>query len=445
MDRLPPHHLEAEQSVLGSLLLDPHAYDRIGEFLSPDDFYREAHREIYDAVVSLNDRGVPVDLITLTDELGRRDRLDAVGGAAYLTLLANAVPTPIHIEHYAHIVERDSIRRKLMQAAVEISNLATHGDSNVDDMLDRAEQLLFAISQRRTASDFTRIGSLLHTYLDQVTMAHEHHSEVTGIASGFIDLDRLTSGFQPSDFIIIGARPSMGKTAFAVSLAHATAIRHGTTVGIFALEMSALQIVQRFVSIEAQVDQQRLRTGFLDEMEWNRVIQAMSSLSSAPIYIDDTPGITVLEMRAKARRLASVAPLGLLVIDYLQLVRGIARNEGNRVQEISEISRSLKGLARELNVPIIALAQLSRGVESRQDHRPMLSDLRESGSLEQDADIVMFIYRDEVYNPSSDRKGIADIIIAKHRNGPVGQISLRWMDQTARFADLATYQRFGDE
>ncbi|MCL4541992.1 MAG: replicative DNA helicase [Chloroflexi bacterium] len=445
MDRLPPHHLEAEQSVLGSLLLDPQAYDRVGEFLRPDDFYREAHREIYDAVVSLNDRGVPVDLITLADELGRRDRLDAVGDVAYLTLLANAVPTPIHIEHYARIVERDSIRRKLIQAAVEISNLATDGDSNVDGMLDRAEQLLFAISQRRTASDFMRIGSLLHTYLDQVTMAHEHHSEVTGVASGFIDLDRLTSGFQPSDFIIIGARPSMGKTAFAVSLAHATAIRHGTTVGIFALEMSALQIVQRFVSIEAQVDQQRLRTGFLDEMEWNRVIQAMSGLSSAPIYIDDTPGITVLEMRAKARRLASVAPLGLLVIDYLQLVQGNVRNEGNRVQEISEISRSLKGLARELNVPIIALAQLSRGVESRQDHRPMLSDLRESGSLEQDADIVMFIYRDEIYNPSSDRKGIADIIIAKHRNGPVGQISLRWMDQTARFADLATYQRFGDE
>ncbi|MCL4545674.1 MAG: replicative DNA helicase [Chloroflexi bacterium] len=444
MDRLPPHSLEAEHSTLGSLLLDPQAFTQIAEFLHADDFYREAHREIFDAIVSLNDQQTPADLITLTDELNRRNRLAAVGGPAYLSSLVNAVPTSIHVEHYARIVERDATLRRLISATASIAELAYNPEGELDQILDRAEQILFAVSQRRLSGDFVRIGSLLHDYLDHIERVHEHHSEVTGVPTGFIDLDRLTGGLQPSDFIIVGARPSMGKTAFAVSLAHATAMRHGTTTGIFTLEMSAQQVVQRFVSIESNVDQQRLRTGFLDEHEWNRVIQAMSSLSSAPIYIDDSPGISTMEIRAKTRRLATVAPLGLLIVDYLQLMQGRIRGDGNRVQEISEISRSLKGLARELSVPIVALAQLSRGVETRQDHRPMLSDLRESGSLEQDADIVMFIYRDEVYNPSSDRKGIADIIIAKHRNGPTGQISLNWMEQTARFADLATYHQLSE-
>jgi replicative DNA helicase len=441
LDRQPPHNIEAEQSTLGSLIIDPEAYIRVAEFLRADDFYREAHRSIYAAIADLNERHEPADLITLCDELERRGVLAEVGGISYVTTLVNLVPTSTHVEHYGHIIERTATMRRLIAAAGQIATLGYEDNEDTEATLDRAEQILFAISQRRLAGDFLPLRTLLHDYLDRIDYVHQHRGEVAGVPTGFTDLDRLTGGLQPSDLIIIGARPSMGKTALCVSLAHASAMKHGTVVGMFALEMSAEQIVQRFMSIEAAVDQQRLRTGYIDDQEWDRIIAAAGALSEAPIYIDDTPGITTMEVRAKARRLAAQVPLGLIVIDYLQLMQGRGRGDGNRVQEISEISRSLKGLARELDVPVVALAQLSRGVESRQDHHPMLSDLRESGSIEQDADIVMFIYRDEVYNPSTDRHGIADIIIAKHRNGPVGQVSLRWLEQTARFVDLELYHQ----
>ena len=440
LDRQPPHNIEAEQSTLGSLIIDPEAYIRVAEFLKPDDFYREGHRAIFAAISDLNERRQPADLITLCDELARRGVLDEVGGPSYVTTLVNLVPTSAHVEHYGHIVERTATLRRLIAAAGQIAQLAYQDNDDLEATLDRAEQTLFAVSQRRLAGDFLSLRALLHDYLDRIDYVHQHRGDVAGVPTGFVDLDRLTGGLQPSDLVIVGARPSMGKTALCVSLAHATAMKHGTTVGFFALEMSSEQIVQRFMAIESGVDQQKLRTGYIDESEWERIIAAAGALSEAPIYIDDTPGISTMEVRAKARRLAAQAPLGLLVIDYLQLMQGRSR-DGNRVQEISEISRSLKALARELDVPIVALAQLSRGVESRQDHRPMLSDLRESGSIEQDADIVMFIYRDEVYNASTDRQGIADIIVAKHRNGPVGQVSLRWLEQTARFVDLELYRR----
>jgi replicative DNA helicase len=674
LDRQPPHNIEAEQSTLGSLIIDPEAYIRVAEFLKADDFYREAHRSIYAAIADLNERHEPADLITLCDELERRGVLAEVGGPSYVTTLVNLVPTSTHVEHYGHIIERTATMRRLIAAAGQIATLGYEDNEDTEATLDRAEQILFAISQRRLAGDFLPLRTLLHDYLDRIDYVHQHRGEVAGVPTGFADLDRLTGGLQPSDLIIIGARPSMGKTALCVSLAHASAMKHGTVVGMFALEMSAEQIVQRFMSIEAAVDQQRLRTGYIDDQEWDRIIAAAGALSEAPIYVDDTPGITTMEVRAKARRLAAQVPLGLIIIDYLQLMQGRGRGDGNRVQEISEISRSLKGLARELDVPVIALAQLSRGVESRQDHHPMLSDLRESGclpgdslvflpdtgtyqridklvgssgfnvlalnteswrfekrpvlrafstgrkpvfrlqtrlgrsiratanhqflvasgwrrldrlalgapiavgeltesrsdvptahpprhdvvgeiaesrvmakdqemnllakttkplrgyphqqhrpngstlaapeglgyppqwvafsrgihppeapaagdfanvarpfivgwcwdeitsieaageeevydltvdglhnfvadnvvvhnSIEQDADIVMFIYRDEVYNPSTDRHGIADIIVAKHRNGPVGQVSLRWLEQTARFVDLELYHQ----
>ena len=867
VDRQPPHNIEAEQSTLGSLIIDPEAYIRVAEFLKADDFYREAHRSIYTAISELNERHEPADLITLCDELERRGILSEVGGPSYVTTLVNLVPTSVHVEHYGHIIERTATMRRLIAAAGQIATLGYEDDDDTDATLDRAEQILFAISQRRLAGDFLPLRTLLHDYLDRIDYVHQHRGQVAGVPTGFVDLDRLTGGLQPSDLIIVGARPSMGKclsarmlvddpstgerlsieewvqrrirlvygvseqgtlrptpvsewidsgikpcfrvttrtgrsvevtghhpfrtvrgweplhilgvgdriavptalpafgeddswplslvrllayfiaeggltttcpkftntdptivedfrqiisdhfptcsirqdrityvvfqsradyrrpnplvnaimplnpvtswltrlglmgklskdksfpkcvwqwsrqhlaeflrvllscdgtiyplagrpriefcvaseplagdvhhallrfgviakkyrtkygawrveitapdavkryqhkigwigekaqrfsefaaviplrlsnvgqaprdtwrlvqaarvsqglsmveiarragetvrigknagynphmrrgiprprlrryadvlnddqlhaissadiywdeivsidaigeqqvydltvpdgenfvaedifvhnTALCVSLAHASAMKHGTVVGMFALEMSAEQIVQRFMSIEAAVDQQRLRTGYIEDQEWERIIAAAGALSEAPIYIDDTPGITTMEVRAKARRLAAQVPLGLIIIDYLQLMQGRGRGDGNRVQEISEISRSLKGLARELDVPVVALAQLSRGVESRQDHHPMLSDLRESGSIEQDADIVMFIYRDEVYNPSTDRHGIADIIVAKHRNGPVGQVSLRWLEQTARFVDLELYHQ----
>ncbi len=440
LDRQPPHNIDAEQSTLGSLVITPEVYVQIAEFLKPDDFYREAHRVIYAAIGGLNERREPADLVTLSDELQRQGSLEAVGGLAYLTTLVNLVPTAAHIEHYARIVERAATLRRLIGAAGQINGLAYEEGEELEVILDKAEQTLFAVTQRRASADFVPLRALLHAYLDRIDYLHEHKGQVAGVPTGFVDLDRLTGGLQPSDLVIVGARPSMGKTAFAVSLAHASALRHGTVVGIFALEMSAEQLVQRFVAIESGVDQQRLRTGFINEREWDRIIQASGALADAPIFIDDTAGLSIMEARAKARRLAAMHPLGLIVVDYLQLMQGRAGREGNRVQEISDISRSLKGLARELKVPVVALAQLSRGVETRQDHRPMLSDLRESGSIEQDADIVMFIYRDEVYNTNTDRKGIADILIAKHRNGPTGHVSLRWLEQTARFVDLELHR-----
>ena len=439
VDRTLPANVEAERAVLGALLIDPEAIGEIAAFLKPEDFYRERHRAIYAARFDLYERREPGDFVTLVDALRRRGQLDAVGGASYLTELVNDVPTAVHVEHYARIVEHCALMRRLINAAGKIAGVGYENPPDVDRALDQAEQYLFDVSQRRVSQDFTSLREALRAYFDTIEYLHQHKGEVVGVPSGFHDLDQLTGGLHASDLIIIAGRPGVGKTGFALSIVRNVAARFQAPAAIFSLEMSTEQLVQRLLCMEASVDSQRIRTGFIDEFEWRRISEAFGVLSDAPIYIDDSAGITTNELRMKARRLKSESDLKLIVVDYLQLMQG--RGLENRVQEVSEISRSLKGLARELDVPVIALSQLSRAVESRQDHRPMLSDLRESGSIEQDADIVMFIHREELYKPDTDRKGIADIIIAKHRNGPVGQIPVRFFPSQTRFADLEIYRQ----
>ncbi len=438
-ERLPPQNVEAEEAVLGSLLIDREAIGRVASFLRDGDFYRDRNREIYAAALTLYDRREPIDLLTLKDELERRGKLEEVGGAAYLASLSANVPTAIHIEFYARIVERTAILRRLIGAAGQIAALAYEPTNDVDAVLDRAEQLLFAVSQRRLTRDYVSLHQALKDYFDTIDFLHQHKGEVVGVPTGFRDLDQMTGGLHPSDLIIIAGRPAVGKTSFALTIAHAAAVKHHVPVAIFSLEMSVEQLVQRLLCSEASVDSHRLRSGYIDEYEWHRISQAFGVLSEAPIYIDDTANITTLELRAKARRMKAEHDIQLLVIDYLQLMQG--RGLENRVQEVSEISRGLKGLARELNVPVIALSQLSRAVESRQDHRPVLSDLRESGSIEQDADIVMFIHREELYKRDTERKNIADVIVAKHRNGPTGEIALRFFPAQTRFADLERFRQ----
>ncbi|HUX85827.1 MAG TPA: replicative DNA helicase [Chloroflexota bacterium] len=438
-ERTVPANIEAERAVLGSLLIDSEAIGEIASFLKPEDFYRERHRVIYSARNDLYDRREPGDLVTLVDELRRRGQLEAVGGVSYLTELASDVPTATHVEYYAHIIERCALMRRLIDAAGQIATIGYENPSDVDDALDRAEQALFQISQRRVSQDFTALREALREYFDTIEYLHQHRGEVVGVPTGFHDLDQLTGGLHASDLLIIAGRPGVGKTGFALSLIRNAATRFGAPSAIFSLEMSTEQLVQRLLCMEAAVDSQRIRSGFIDEFEWRRISEAFGVLSDAPIYIDDSAAISTTELRMKARRLKAEHDLKVIVVDYLQLMQG--RGLENRVQEVSEISRSLKALARELDVPVIALSQLSRAVESRQDHRPVLSDLRESGSIEQDADIVMFIHREELYNPQTDRKNVADIIIAKHRNGPVGQIPVRFFPSQTRFADLEVYRQ----
>ncbi len=438
VDRLPPHNLEAEQSVLGSLLIDRDAIIKVASILKPEDFYHSANGIIYQAILDLYNRREPTDFLTLSDELARKERLDLVGGVAYLSSLLNAVPTAVHVEYYSKIVERTATLRRLIDAGAQIVALGYREGIDTEEALDQAERILFDVSQRRGAREFESIADVLERFFDQIDYLQQHRGSVVGVGTGFADLDQLTGGLQRSDLIIVAARPSVGKTAFALGIAYGAAVQHGKTVGIFSLEMSAEQLVQRLLATETGVDSHRLRLGQIDDHEWDRVSRAFGRLAEAPIFIDDTPGLSVMDVRTKARRLQAEHGVDLLIIDYLQLMHG--RRSENRVQEISEISRGLKGLARELNIPVIALSQLSRAVESRADHRPMLSDLRESGSIEQDADIVMFIYREEVYDPDTERKGIAEIIVAKHRNGPVGTINLRFFEKTARFADLELYR-----
>ncbi|HEY8445945.1 MAG TPA: replicative DNA helicase [Thermomicrobiales bacterium] len=438
VDRLPPHNLEAEQSVLGSLLIDRDAIIKVASFLKPEDFYHSANGTIYQAILDLYNRREPTDFLTLSDELARKEQLDVIGGVAYLSSLLNAVPTAVHVEYYARIVERTATLRRLIDAGSQIVALGYREGVDTEEALDQAERILFDVSQRRSTREFESIADVLERFFDQIDYLQQHRGSVVGVPTGFADLDQLTGGLQRSDLIIVAARPSVGKTAFALGIAYGAAVQHGRTVGVFSLEMSAEQLVQRLLATETGVDSHRLRLGQIDDHEWDRVSRAFGRLAEAPIFIDDTPGLSVMEVRTKARRLQAERGVDLIIIDYLQLMHG--RRSENRVQEISEISRGLKGLARELNIPVIALSQLSRAVESRSDHRPMLSDLRESGSIEQDADIVMFIYRDEVYDPNTERKGIAEIIVAKHRNGPVGTINLRFFEKTARFADLELYR-----
>ncbi len=439
LEKLPPHNIEAEQSLLGSLLLDRDAIIKVAPFLRPDDFYREAHARVYEAVVDLYNRREPPDFTTIHDELARQGYVDLVGGASYLTWLMGSVPTSVHVEYYGRIVERTATLRRLIAAGSDIAGIGYEEDAEVGEALDRAEQVLYRVAQRRSGRDFITLRDALAQFFDRLDYQHQHRGEIVGVPTGFQDLDQLTGGLQRSDLVIVAARPSVGKTAFAMCMAASAAIKHNQPVGIFSLEMSAEQLVLRMLAMETGIDSHRLRMGYLDEDEWGLLTQAFGKLSEAPVYIDDTAGMSSAELRSKARRLHAQAGVDLILIDYLQLMQG--GKSDNRVQEISEISRGLKGLARELNVPVVALSQLSRAVEQRQDHKPMLSDLRESGSIEQDADVVMFIYREELYNPQTDRKNIADIHVAKHRNGPVGVVPLRFFRDTTRFADLESMRQ----
>ncbi|MDQ3410639.1 MAG: replicative DNA helicase [Chloroflexota bacterium] len=440
-ERLPPHNLEAEQSLLGSLLLDRDAIIKVAAFVKPDDFYLPANGTVYRAILDLYNRREPTDFVTLSDELGRREQLDQVGGIAYLSALLNAVPTAVHVEYYGRIVERGATLRRLIDAGSAIVGIGFRDGIETEEALDAAERVIFEVSQKRQTKDFVSIAEVLNRFFDQIDYMQQHRGDVVGVPTGFADLDQLTGGLQKSDLVILAARPSMGKTSMALGIAYGAAIQHQKTVGVFSLEMSAEQLVQRLLAMETGVDSHRLRLGQIDDGEWDRISRAFGRLAEASIFIDDGSGSSVMDVRSKARRLQAEHGLDLVIVDYLQLMS--SRRSENRVQEISEISRGLKGLARELNVPVVALSQLSRAVESRSDHRPMLSDLRESGSIEQDADIVMFIYREDKYDEDSEKKGIAEIIVAKHRNGPVGSISLRFFDRTARFADLELYREPG--
>ena len=437
IERLPPQNVEAEQSVLGSLLIDRDAIVRIASFLRPEDFYRESHAQIYQAILDLFEHREPADFITLCDALERRGQLEAVGGPAYITSLINAVPTSIHVEHYAHIVELAAVRRRLIEAAGQIARLAYEEDREVDEVIDRCEALLFEVSERRQSGDLVALKHLLTSYYDRIEYLQQHREELVGLPTGFIDLDKLLGGLQRSDLVIIAGRPSMGKTSLGLSIAQSAALKHKAVVAFFTLEMSGEQLVQRMIASETGIDSRRLMVADIHDLEWDRFVKATGDLSETLIFVDDTPSPTPLEIRSKCRRLAAEYDLDLIIIDYLQLMAAGTRAE-NRQQEISYISRSLKGLARELRVPVVALSQLSRAVESRQDKRPILSDLRESGSIEQDADVVMFIYREEVYDELTDRHNIADIIVAKHRNGPTGQVSLHFAKERTRFMDLDT-------
>lgn len=438
--KVPPHSVEAEQSVLGSMLLSKEAIYVALERLKSEDFYLEAHRTIFDIIAELHENREPVDLITVTETLRNRKMLESVGGVTYLTTLTEVVPTPANIAQYCKIVEEKALLRRLLEATSKILSMAYEPREDVEELLDEAERRIFAIVQKRRVDNFHHIKDVLLATFERIEQLYNSKGGITGVPTGFPDLDAMTSGLQPSDLILVAARPSMGKTAFALNIAQNAAIRHRIPVAIFSLEMSKEQLVQRMLCAESNVDSHKLRTGRLEEDDWPRLARAMGPLSEAPIYIDDTPGITCLEIRAKARRLKAEKGLGLVVIDYLQLIAGRGQSE-NRQQEISEISRSLKALARELNVPVLALSQLSRAPDVRSDHRPVLSDLRESGSQEQDSDLVAFLYREDYYNPNTDRKNIAEVIIAKQRNGPTGKVELLWLSQYTKFVSIEKYRQ----
>ncbi|MBB6735727.1 replicative DNA helicase [Cohnella zeiphila] len=434
--RIPPQNLEAEQAVLGAILLETEALITAMEKIRAEDFYSVAHQRIFEAMTDLNDDNEPLDLVTLTARLRDKSQLEEVGGVTYLAKLANAVPTAANVEYYAQIVEEKSMIRRLIRTATQIVSSGFASEDDVGVLINDAEQRIMEISNRRSTSGFISIRDVLMDVFERVEFLYNHKGGTTGIPSGFRDLDKMTSGFQRSDLIIVAARPSVGKTAFALNIAQNVAVRASETVAIFSLEMSAAQLVQRMVCAESNVDAGRMRTGHLEGDDWEKLTMAIGSLSEAQVYIDDTPGITVADIRAKCRRLKKERGLGMILIDYLQLIQGRGKPGENRQQEVSEISRTLKQIARELEVPVIALSQLSRGVEQRQDKRPMMSDLRESGSIEQDADIVAFLYRDDYYNQDTEKKNIIEIIIAKQRNGPVGTVELVFLKNFNKFVSL---------
>lgn len=435
-DRTPPQNIEAEQAVLGAIFLADEALVTASERLMPEDFYRAAHQRVYQVMLDLAEKGEPVDLVTVTSDLQDRKWLDDIGGVAYLSDLANAVPTAANVEYYSKIVEEKSILRRLIKVATTIAAEGYASEEEVDAILDEAEKTILDVSQRKNTSAFISIKDVLIETYDKIEMLQHHKGDITGIPTGFAELDRMTAGFQRNDLIIVAARPSVGKTAFALNISQNVATRTAENVAIFSLEMGASQLVQRMLCAEGNIDAQRMRTGALNSEDWQKLTMAMGSLAKAGIYIDDTPGIKVNDIRAKCRRLKQEQGLGMIMIDYLQLIQGSGRGGENRQQEVSEISRSLKSIARELEVPVIALSQLSRGVESRQDKRPMMSDIRESGSIEQDADIVAFLYRDDYYDKETENQNIIEIIIAKQRNGPVGTVELAFVKEYNKFVNL---------
>ena len=435
-ERVPPQNIEAEQAVLGAMLIKKEAIIEVQEILRPDDFYRETHRIIYEAMIRLQNNDEAVDLVTLTEELRKTDMLDKVGGLGFITQLANIVGTAANVSYHAKIVKEKAELRNLINVATEIAGKAYEDSDEVENIMDEAEKKILAVASRQGGGAFESMKNIVLRTFERINVLYESKGGLTGLSSGFKDLDRLTAGLQKSDLILVAARPSMGKTAFTLNIASYVGL-HGGSVAFFSLEMSKEQLMQRMLCSEGGIDASKLRTGQLDEVEWNKLVGVADKMSRAPIYIDDTAGITVMELRSKARRLKAEHGLDLIIIDYLQLMQGRAsKNSDNRQQEISEISRSLKALARELDVPVIALSQLSRSVESRQIKKPMLSDLRESGSLEQDADIVMFLYREDYYDKDTENKNITEIIVAKHRNGPVDSVQLFFQKEFTKFRDL---------
>ncbi|AGK56172.1 replicative DNA helicase [Bacillus sp. 1NLA3E] len=442
IDRLPPQNIEAEQAVLGAIFLEPQALTLASEILIPEDFYRSSHQKIFSVMLNLNDQGKAVDLITVTEGLAATKLLEDTGGVGYLSELAASVPTAANIEYYAKIVEEKSLLRRLIRTATGIAQDGYSREDEVTTLLGEAEKSILEVAQRKNAGAFHNIKDVLVRTYDNIELLNNRKGDVTGIATGFSELDRMTAGFQRNDLIIVGARPSVGKTAFALNIAQNVATKTGENVAIFSLEMGAEQLVMRMLCAEGNINAQNLRTGALTDEDWGKLTMAMGSLSNAGIFIDDTPGVRIGEIRSKCRRLKQEHGLGMVLIDYLQLIQGDGRSGENRQQEVSEISRTLKQLARELEVPVIALSQLSRGVEQRQDKRPMMSDIRESGSIEQDADIVAFLYRDDYYDKETENKNIIEIIIAKQRNGPVGTVQLAFVKEYNKFVNLET--RYGD-
>lgn len=434
-EKTPPHNLDAEQSVLGSLLIEPDSIHRVAKFLQPEDFYLEPHKLVYQAILDLDEAGEPVDLLTVTEYLRKKGDLDKIGGAAYVAALANAVPTADHIEHYGRIVEEKALLRNLIHLATRISTMGYQGSEDAERLMEEAERMLAELGSRRASSVVKSLREILVDSIQNLQKMYEHKGEVTGVPTGFRDLDKMCCGLQPGDLIIVAARPSMGKTSFGLQVAYHAARKLQKGVVVFSLEMSREQLVQRILCAEAGIDQHKLRSGLLSEDDWSILMSKGREMAKVPLYIDDSAILTVRQIRSKVRRLQAEKGICLIVIDYLQLMQGGRRVE-NRQQEIADISRSLKGLAKDLNVPVLALAQLSRSVEQRHDKRPIMSDLRESGSLEQDADVVMFIYRDDYYNPESEKRGISEIIISKQRNGPVGTVELGFVKEYTKFLNL---------
>jgi len=439
--KVPPQNLEAEQSVLGSILLKDKVFGNVLEILHAEDFYSPAHRIIFSAMTSLFEKNDPQDLITLTNYLNDENRLEEVGGAAYLANLTSIVPVTANVNSYARIIKEKSVLRKLIEVNTDIASRCYEEQGEIDLLVDKAEQAIFDVAGKKSGQNFTPLKDIIPAAFEKVEQLYKRKELITGVPTGYFVLDKMTAGLQPSDLVVLAGRPSMGKTAFAMNLAQHAALVEKVGVAIFSLEMSKEQLTMRLLSSVGRIDSQRIRTGKLHDEDWPKLTRAVGMLSEAPIYIDDTPGISVLEMRSKVRRLAAQYPIGMILVDYLQLMQGRGGKNENRTQEISEISRSLKALAKEHDVPVLALSQLNRSLESRTDKRPMMADLRESGAIEQDADIICFIYRDEVYNKSEDNpnKGTAEIIIGKQRNGPTGTVMLTFLKEFTMFENMSNY------